>query len=273
LKNTINEKAKKKSKNWRRNVVSRNSDISDKLAPVRILFFDTETTGTADSDRLCQLAIKERGSTVPIVNAIYKPSVPITIGAMAVHHITEKMAAGRPGFTDAPEYSELKNLFEHDDTVAVAHNAAFDIGMLARESIAPSRTICTYKVARALDTAETVGTYQLQYLRYLYDLEIQASAHDAFGDVLVLEAVFERLLQQAIEKKGNEEEALAEMIAISARPMLFTTLRFGKYKGKRIEDIARADSSYLRWLLSEKKKEPAGEADWIYTLEHFLSAR
>ena len=238
---------------------------------MRIIFFDTETTGISDADRLCQLAIKERGSSEPIVNSIYKPPLPIAIGAMAVHHITEKMVAARPGFTDAPEYSELKNLFEHEDTVSVAHNAAFDIGMLARESIAPSRTICTYTVARALDTEETTGTYQLQYLRYLYDLEIEASAHDAFGDVLVLEAVFEKLLEQAIEKKGSIDAALTEMLAISARPMLFSTLRFGKYKGKRIEDIARADRGYLQWLLGEKKKEPAGESDWIYTLEHYLS--
>lgn len=240
---------------------------------MKILFFDTETTGGAENDRLCQLAVKERGVEQPIVNAIYKPPLPISIDAMAVHHITEKMTAGKPLFIEAPEYAAIKALFEDADSVSVAHNAAFDVSMLAREGVSPSRTICTYKVARALDTEEAIGRYQLQYLRYLLGLEIEASAHDAWGDVLVLEGVFERLVQKMQQEKGALEPALEAMIEISSRPVMFTTIRFGKYKGKRIEEIANTDRGYLQWLLGEKKKEPVAEADWIFTLEHFLSRR
>jgi len=238
---------------------------------MKIIFFDTETTGNGEADRLCQLAVKERGVAEPVVNAIYKPPVPITIDAMAVHHITEKMTAGRPAFTVAPEYAGLKQLFEDETTVSVAHNAAFDVAMLARESVAPKRTICTYKVARALDTEEVIGRYQLQYLRYLLGLEIEASAHDAWGDVLVLEGVFERLMQKMESMKGEAQASIDAMIEISSRPVMFTTIRFGKYKGKRLEEVAKSDPKYLEWLLNEKKKEPVAEADWIFTLEHFLS--
>ena len=239
---------------------------------MRIIFFDTETTGGGEKDRLLSLAVKEKGQDKAIVNAIYRPPVPISFESMAVHHITEKMAAGRPMFTAAPEYQSLKELFEHEDTVAVAHNVAFDLAMLSREGIAPSQTICTYKIARALDPEEKLGQYRLQYLRYLLGLEVEALAHDALGDVLVLEGLFERLLAKMSAEVGTEEESLQKMIEISSRPMLFTTLRFGKHKGKRIEDVARTDASYLRWLLSEKKKDPAAEADWIYTLEHYLAS-
>ena len=237
---------------------------------MKIIFFDTETTGNGETDRLCQLAVKERGVAEPVVNALYKPPLPIPIDAMVIHHITEKMVADKPPFAAAPEYPALKGLFEHENTIAVAHNAAFDIAMLSREGIVPSRTICTYKVAKALDPDDLIPRYQLQYLRYLLHIDIEASAHDAFGDVLVLEALFERFLQKLIEKKGSEEAALLEMEAISARPMLFTTLRFGKYNGKRLEDVARTDANYLEWLLGQKKQSPEGEADWIYTLEHYL---
>src|SRR3989338_5559460 len=249
---------------------------------MRIIFFDTETTGGAEHDRLIQLGVKERPTSprlrgtsgdVFVHNAIYKPPVPISIESMAIHHITEKMTADKPLFGEAPEYEKMKNLFEHEDTVAVAHNAAFDIAMLAREGISPRQTICTYKIARALDPEEKLGQYRLQYLRYLLGLEVEALAHDALGDVLVLEALFERLLAKMGEQMGAEEEALRRMIEISSRPMLFTTLRFGKHKGKRIEDVARTDSSYLEWLLNEKKKDPAAEADWMYTLEHYLAKR
>jgi exodeoxyribonuclease X len=217
------------------------------------------------------LAVKERGVAKAIVNSIYKPPLPIMYEAMAIHHITEKMTEGKPAFLKADEYSDIKELFENEDTVSVAHNAAFDIGILARENVVPRRTICTYKVARAVDSEEKFGHYKLQYLRYLLGLEIEASAHDAFGDVLVLEGVFEYLIEKMTEEKGSEAAAIEEMIEISARPMLFTTIRFGKHKGKRIEDVVRTDRGYIDWLLKEKKKEPQGEGDWIYSLEHYLA--
>lgn len=238
---------------------------------MKILFFDTETTGNGERDRLLQLAVKERGAAKAIINTIYKPPLPISFGAMAVHHITEKMTEGKPAFKEAPEYEALKELFENEDTVAVAHNAAFDIAMLAREGIRPGRTICTYKVVRALDTDEELEQYKLQYLRYRLGLEIDADAHDAMGDVLVLEGVFEKFLGDMTARQGTEAAAVERMIEISSQPALFSTLRFGKYNGKRIEEVAAKDRGYLEWLLKEKRKDPAGERDWIYTLEHYLS--
>ena len=235
-----------------------------------IIFFDTETTGIGQKDRLCQLAIKERGIADQLLNTLYKPPLPIALQAMAVHHITEEMVSDRPQFMEAPEFGPVKDLFEHEDTIAIAHNAAFDISMLAREGITPRQTICTYKVARALDPEGALAEYKLQYLRYLFGLRIEASAHDAWGDVLVLEAVFEALLTKMIEEHGSEEAALSEMLEISNRPMLFTTLRFGKYKGKKIEEVVHDDSRYLDWLLDQKKMDPEGERDWIYSLEHHL---
>jgi exodeoxyribonuclease X len=241
------------------------------MREMKIIFFDTETTGNGDEDRLCQLAIKLRGSPEPRLNALYKPPLPISIESMAIHHITEKMVAERPHFTAADEFTEVKNIFEDTETIAVAHNAAFDVAMLAREDITPSQTICTYKVARALDPKETIGIYQLQYLRYRLGLEVEALAHDAWGDVLVLEALFERLLQKLIEQEGGEATALEKMLQISAKPMLFTTIRFGKYNGKRLEDIVKTDRGYLEWLLGQKELKPLAETDWIYTLKHYLA--
>jgi len=239
---------------------------------MRIIFLDTETTGNSDTDRLCQLAVKERYIDEPLINALYKPPVPISIESMAIHHITERMVAGKPAFKDAAEYVGLKDLLEHEETITVAHNATFDVAMLAREGVVPRQTICTYKLAYALDPSDILPNYRLQYLRYLLDLDVEAEAHDAWGDVLVLEALFERLAEKMKERHGTEEAALEAMLAISARPLLFTTLRFGKYNGKKIEEVVKTDRDYLEWLLREKEKDPAGEADWIYTLKHYLAA-
>ena len=143
--------------------------------------------------------------------------------------------------------------------------------MLAREGIAPRSSICTYKLAYALDPNDQLPNYRLQYLRYLLDLDVEAEAHDAWGDVLVLEALFERLAQKMKERHGTEESAIEAMLVISAKPLLFTTLRFGKYNGKKIEEVVRTDRDYLEWLLREKGKTPDTEEDWIYTLKHYLN--
>ncbi len=235
---------------------------------MRIVFFDTETTGNAQGDRLCQIALKERGVAEPIVNALYKPPMPITYEAMAIHHITQKMVDERPAFTDSDEFASLKTLLEDPDTIPVAHNASFDLGIIAREGITPARHICTYKVARDLDADEKLGQYKLQYLRYLFALELDASAHDAWGDVLVLEGVFEKLLEDMIKLTGSEAAAIEAMIDISSRPLRYSSLRFGKYAGKKIAEVAKSDRGYLEWLLKEKRNN--NEEDWVYTLEYYL---
>ena len=53
------------------------------------IFLDTETTGTGPDDRLCQIAFKPEDG--PAVCELFNPGKPISIDAMAVHHITEKM--------------------------------------------------------------------------------------------------------------------------------------------------------------------------------------
>ncbi len=235
-----------------------------------VVFFDTETTGIGSKDRLCQLAMKERGVADALVNSTYRTAVPISLEAMAVHHITEKMLEGRPHFQESEDYADIKALFEHEHTIAVAHNAAFDLGMLAREGITPAMHICTYKVAKAMDPDEELSQYKLQYLRYFMGIEVEAVAHDAMGDVQVLEGVFENLLRSMTAEYGSEEQAIEEMINISSRPLLFTTLRFGKHKGRKIADVVDTDKDYIRWLLDQKRRSPEGEDDWIHTLEYYL---
>ena len=128
---------------------------------MRILFVDTETTGNGDKDRLFELRAKERLSNAPFAKPPNKPPVPISIESMAIHHITERMVAARPAFTAAPEASSLKDLLESDEIVVVAHNAAFDLAMLAREGVTPRRAICTYKVAYALDPDDVLPKFLL----------------------------------------------------------------------------------------------------------------
>ena len=102
-----------------------------------LIFIDTETTGIGAEDRLCQLAFiaKENGEITETYNELFNPGMKIPPDASAVTHITNKMVEGKPAFKSSDEYSRLKELLEKDSSVFVAHNAKFDIGMLAKENI------------------------------------------------------------------------------------------------------------------------------------------
>jgi exodeoxyribonuclease X len=234
----------------------------------KLVFFDTETTGNTENDFLVQIAYKTGEETF---TGLYKPEIRIPPEASAVHHITNKMVADMPAFAGSPDQAKIKELFEDENTVVVAHNTAFDLAVIKKEGIEPRRFICTLRLARHLDPEEKIDRYNLQYLRYLLEIEIDATAHDALGDVLVLEQLFSRLKSKIVQNERlSEAEALEKMIEISSHPSLLKTFHFGKYKDKKIEEIAREDPGYLQWLLREKEKGDQIDEDWIYTLKHYL---
>lgn len=239
---------------------------------MKIIFFDTETTGNGPKDYLCQLAIVERGVTEPIIDATYKPPVPIPFECSAIHHISNKMVADRPAFKDAPEYPAIKALLEDENTICVAHNAAFDDQILKNDDITIKNLLCTFKTIRELDGEGRFLMHKLQYLRYALDIELDVSSHEAFADVLVLEQLFEYELKEAMVKWNcDEATAIQKMIALTAEPLAIRTIDFGKYKGKTIAEVATTDIGYLSWLLDQKRKSDKDETDWIYTLEKYVS--
>ncbi len=221
-----------------------------------------------EKDFLCQIAYKDGTEEFA---GLYKPLLKIPPEASAVHHITNRMVADKPSFKESSDYEKIKKLFEDENSIVVAHNAAFDLAMIKKEGIEPKKHICTLRVARSLDKEEKIESYRLQYLRYLLEIEIDATAHDALGDVLVLEQLFLRLKNKIMSEQNlTEEEAIEKMVQISSQPTLLHTFRFGKYNGKRIDEVVKTDRGYLEWLLGEKEKSEQGEEDWIYTLRHCL---
>jgi len=120
------------------------------------IFLDTETTGNGPDDRLCQIAFKPENG--PAVCELFNPGKPISIDAMVVHHITEKMVADKPTFKESDEYEKLQKLVSDINNVIVAHNAQFDMKMLQMEGINTQRVICTIKLARYFDFLPFVYT-------------------------------------------------------------------------------------------------------------------
>ncbi|KKT25017.1 MAG: Exonuclease RNase T and DNA polymerase III [Candidatus Nomurabacteria bacterium GW2011_GWF2_43_8] len=240
-----------------------------------MIFFDTETTGNTEKDFLCQIAYKCGEESFV---GLYKPPIKIPPEASAIHHITNKMVVDKPTFKESTDQPIIKKLFEDKDSIIVAHNAPFDLLIISKEDIVPRKFICTLRVARYLDKEGKIERYNLQYLRYLLELEIEATAHDALGDVLVLEKLFERLKNKMIEEIAptpngvgvTTENVVKKMIEVSSHPSLMLTFNFGKHLGKKVEEVLKTDRGYLEWLLAQKLEGDQIEDDWIYTLKHHL---
>lgn len=233
----------------------------------KIIFLDTETTDASEDARLVQLAYKEPQSG-SIVDELFRPPVPISFHAMAVCHITNDMVADKELFSESDEHSKLATMLT--DHTLIAHNAPFDIRVLRNEGVETMRSIDTLRIARHMIESES---YKLQYLRYSLDLGVEGRAHDAFGDILVLEALYYYLVDLLKVKHAlnNDFEVVKKMVELSNTPVLLTTIQFGKHVGKTFEEIARIDHSYLDWLYSSEslKSEHEQNEDLLYTLAEY----
>lgn len=231
---------------------------------MNLLFLDTETTGKDETARLVQLAYKLYGVKKCEVRYV-RPPIPISFEAMAVHHITNEAVANLPMLEGIPEVkAEIQDLLTKN--IMVAHNAPFDAEILRREGLEPNQIIDTLKVAQNLFD---LTMYKLQFLRYNFGLEItQVRAHDAEGDVEVLEALFNYLFHYMARQKPelDESEIIGTMVKWTAEPLLLRRMGFGKHKGKEFKDLPK---DYLEWL----NKQPDIDADLKYTIEHYLKTK
>jgi exodeoxyribonuclease X len=229
---------------------------------MNIIFLDTETTGL-ENGRIVQLAYKKRGDDSMFIE-YYKPPIPIEFGAMGVHHITEEMVIDKLSFSETETFKELPKIL--NNSILVAHNAKYDINILKNEGVETKRYICTYKVAyRLYDFPD----HKLQSLRYRWGVKIiEAKAHDASGDVMVLEKVFEYMIKDySFKNKISEEEAVEKFIEISSEPNLLRTINFGKSRGVSFDEIRDKDFSYLEWL----SKLPDKDEDFVYTVNYHMA--
>lgn len=232
------------------------------MNPESLLFLDTETTGL-EHGRLIQIAFKRRHDAATFVE-YYKAPVPIEFEAMGVHHITEAMVADKLPFAETETYKTLPQILT--SSILVAHNAAYDVGILKTEGIETPLHICTYKVAYRL---YDLPNHKLQTLRYRWGIEVpNAVAHDAAGDVDVLEKVFEHMLADYVEKNSvTESEAIAEFVNITKEPALLRRLSFGKNRGMTFDEILEKDPEYLRWLGTLADKDE----DFKHTVRYYLA--
>ena len=194
------------------------------------------------------------GQIVNPMSDLVRPDRPISYQAMAIHKITEAMVADKPWIEDIiPRY--------HGSPYYVAHNASFDQRMLPEMS---GEWICTVKLARRLWPGikySNMGLYKS--LKLQVETPAELHHHRALFDCYITAALLIRIM----EESGWTPE---QMVTITGRPALVSTMMFGKYRGKKIEEIAQDDPAYLRWMFNNIKELTP---DLRMTLKHYLEAQ
>jgi DNA polymerase-3 subunit epsilon len=171
---------------------------SRRLTDLNYTVFDTETTGLdiSGGDRIVSIG------AVRIVNAkllkeeqfdrLIDPGRPIPEASTEFHGITDDMVAGQPFIEEAlPNFHRFA-----DETVLVAHNAAFDMRLLQINE----RYTGIKFINPVLDTLllsavvhPSLGDHDLETLAKRLGVEVR-DRHTALGDAITTASIFLKLL-------------------------------------------------------------------------------
>ena len=240
------------------------------------ILFDTETTGASTEDRVIQFGaiILNQKNEIEIFDELCFSEIPIKLEAMEVHNITPDLLENKPKFIDTNFYKRLNEL-NNCENFLIAHNLPFDLGMLQKEGFKNNFTLIdTLRCARHLLVNSPY--HRLQYLRYSLELykgeleeankhNITIKAHDAIGDVLVMKLLLSKLVALAKEQfpQNNPMQVLAQL---TKQPVLVKTFKFGKYKGRSIEEVCDEDIGYINWFMDNMELDE----DMKYTLDKIM---
>ena len=165
----------------------------------RVVVFDTETTGCACYDEICQIAAAEYVAGAPTRSfCVYVcPTCEMNPAAQAIHGLSMDFLAEH-GL--APEEA-MRRFFDFlgADALLVAHNSRFDLGMVSHMcekfslDFAPVgiETCDTLALARRL--CPGLDSYRLSHLIAALGVK-GTNSHDALDDTLACAGLFFKLM-------------------------------------------------------------------------------
>ncbi len=169
--------------------------------PVAYAVFDCETTGTqVGEDEIVSLAVVRLdadGAELARHAWLVRPQRPIPLEATGVHGISDLDVVAAPRFAEIA--GDVLALL--DDAVLVAHNAAFDLGMVrhafdtAGIDYRPPGVACTLEAFRLLEPL--ADNHRLQSICERHGIPLD-DAHEAMSDVLATTALLRVLLRAGI---------------------------------------------------------------------------
>ena len=180
-------------------------DLDRKLSDLTYTVFDTETTGLEPSngDEIIQVGaariVNNRLLRQEVFNQLVDPERPLKPESIPIHGITEDMVRGQPNIDVVlPAFHEFC-----EDTVLIAHNAAFDMRFLQlkeeRTGIKFSQPVLDTLLLSAV-VHPNQESHKLDVILERLGIQI-GSRHNALEDALATAAVFLKLIP-LLEEKG-----------------------------------------------------------------------
>lgn len=206
--------------------------------------FDSETNDSKDPEIIeaawLQLADPASLRVVEMFLMRYRPSRPITLGALATHHIMDEE------LVDCPPSAEFA--LPDGCQYLIGHNVDFD--WQAAGSPEHIKRICTLALARMI--WPQADSHSQSALLYLIDRqnarERLRSAHSAGADVENCHL----LLTVIIDQLGGVS-SWEELWQHSEAARVPTVMPFGKHKGTPIADVPW---DYKQWLSRQPDVDP-----------------
>jgi len=274
-------------------------DFSNEEPISKLIFFDTETTGNSEKDEIIEIGAIITDINGNLIEQFDERCAPesgrlIHPEAMATHGIRNEDLRGKKDFTKSSFWKNIDRL-NQEQNYFIAHNLPFDLERLKFYGFNPkAKLIDTLQCAKHLfEPQEILGewryalpNYKLQTFRYILfskeQEEIEAKrfgvdikAHSALSDVIILKMFFDELLKRV--ESSTKKEALEKLVELSSKPVLVKEFSFGKYRGKKIEEVLKIDRGYLEWLYNDMriKKEANERVDnnIFTTLKHYLEVK
>ena len=213
--------------------------------------FDTECTGL-EAPEVIQLAAMDASGAWSVDSDVilthFRPTKPITLGALAVHHILEE---------DLVDYPVWPGKWFPPTQYVVGHNVDFDWKAIG--SPPEVKRICTLAMARTLypdlDAHNLVAVAYHAGPRYGWSRhavrELARNAHDAVADVRLTAMILHCMLHDlaVIDHGADHVRRWDELWEFSERARVPLKFTFGKYRGELISEIRREDPRYINWCL------------------------
>jgi len=180
------------------NFADKSIDLDRKLSELTYTVFDTETTGLEPSkgDEIIQIGatriVNNRLLRQEVFDQLVDPECPLKPESIPIHGITEDMVRGQPNIDLVlPAFHEFC-----EDTVLIAHNAAFDMRFL---QLKEERTGIRF-TQPVLDTLllsavihPNQESHKLDVILERLGVQIE-SRHNALGDALATAEVFLKMV-------------------------------------------------------------------------------
>lgn len=226
-----------------------------------IVFFDLETTGVDTArDRIVEISLVK---VMPDGQEIVKtrrinPGMHIPEEASAIHHITDEDVKDCPQFAQIAK--SLAQFLEGCDFGGFNSNR-FDLPVLVEEFLRAGVDV-DFKRRRFIDVQNIFHKMEQRTLIAAYKFYCDKNleeAHSAEADTLATYEVLKAQLDRYPELQ-NDVAALAEFstrdkTADYAGRILLNEkgeeiFGFGKYKGRKVEEVFDSEPSYYAWMMN-----------------------